>query len=179
MSEHCTPYCDQMSNKDATASSLSGDLTPRIMRATRKFHARKRRTPPHPFRHRNMIRMVPRISMLVVAVIVAMDGSSNGPRIRGGALAFVPNSPAPIVPKRRIRQQPPSVSSSALFGIKGFRGWFEKTFPSAVVPIPKGSKGAPPHEQHSESFDHVLIDANQLLHIAMRRSHSPSHPSCS
>ena len=80
-----------------------------------------------------------------------------------------------------------SSTTTTLYGIKGFRGWFERTFPTAVVPIPrakgKSAKGGKSRKsadsnddgQHSDHFDHVLVDVNQLLHVAMRRSNSPNH----
>lgn len=58
-------------------------------------------------------------------------------------------------------------SSTALMGIKGFRAWFESQFPSAI----HGFSKAGSHEE----FDHVLIDINQLLHIALRKSRSDGH----
>jgi hypothetical protein len=61
-----------------------------------------------------------------------------------------------------------SSSSTSLNGIKGFRGWFESQFPSAIVAIPNdGSR--------HETFDHVLIDMNQILHIVLRKSRSDGH----
>lgn len=58
-------------------------------------------------------------------------------------------------------------SSTRLFGIKGFRAWFESQFPDAITAIPK--------YESKEVFDHVLIDINQLLHVAVRRSTSDDH----
>ena len=48
-------------------------------------------------------------------------------------------------------------SSSALLGIKGFRAWFETTFPNAMI-----SPISPSNGDHDE-FDHVLVDLNQIL----------------
>lgn len=74
-----------------------------------------------------------------------------------------------------------------LRGIRGFRGWFEETFPDAVTTLqhpPKRSsstkgrrKSASGDSNHldSDTFEHVLIDINQLLHIALRRSRNNSH----
>jgi len=53
-------------------------------------------------------------------------------------------------------------SVTKLNGIKGFRGWFESQFPDAISEIPRANS--------QETFDHVLIDINQLLHISLRRS---------
>lgn len=61
----------------------------------------------------------------------------------------------------------PGSRTTRLFGIKGFRGWFESQFPQAIIDIPK--KGS------QEDFDHVLVDLNQLLHICVRRSRSDEH----
>ena len=61
-----------------------------------------------------------------------------------------------------------SSSSTSLNGIKGFRAWFESQFPDAIVAIPNdGSR--------QETFDHVLIDMNQILHIVLRKSRSDGH----
>ena len=51
----------------------------------------------------------------------------------------------------------PHSSSSALLGIKGFRAWFETTFPNAMM-----SPISPSNGDHDE-FDHVLVDLNQIL----------------
>ena len=51
----------------------------------------------------------------------------------------------------------PHSSSSALLGIKGFRAWFETTFPNAMI-----SPISPSNGDHDE-FDHVLVDLNQIL----------------
>jgi len=165
--------------RNTSTSQVKGDLTGSRsmalgMRASQRVSPSRCRTLPL-LRHPNMLpRIRVHVGVLVVIVLTTMMKSSGGPRIRS-ASAFVPHPTPVVVPKSRIRPHDnPAASASALFGIKGFRGWFEKTFPSAVVPIPK-STGASPDEQHGESFDHVLIDANQLLHIAMRRSKSPSH----
>lgn len=48
-----------------------------------------------------------------------------------------------------------------LCGIKGFRGWFSGRFPSAYTEIDV--------TVDTEEFDHVLIDMNQMLHVALRR----------
>ena len=52
-------------------------------------------------------------------------------------------------------------------GIKGFRAWFESQFPRAMRDLDKDTA--------HETFDHVLIDMNQLLHIALRRAVSEGH----
>jgi XRN 5'-3' exonuclease N-terminus len=52
-------------------------------------------------------------------------------------------------------------------GVRGFRGWFESQFPKSVYEIPKATS--------NESFDHVLVDVNALLHICLRRSRSDGH----
>jgi hypothetical protein len=58
-------------------------------------------------------------------------------------------------------------SSTAAMGIKGFRSWLESQFPDSIVDMPK--------ERAIETFDHVLIDMNQLLHIVLRKSRSDGH----
>jgi 5'-3' exonuclease len=62
-----------------------------------------------------------------------------------------------------------SSTTTSLNGIKGFRAWFESQFPfPAIVAIPNdGSR--------QETFDHVLIDMNQILHIVLRKSRSDGH----
>ena len=67
----------------------------------------------------------------------------------------------------RRRRTTTTTTTSTLYGIKGFRAWFESQFPDAITGIP--SKGS------QEFFDHVLIDINQLLHVAVRRSSSDDH----
>ena len=75
-----------------------------------------------------------------------------------------------------------------LNGIRGFRSWFESQFPNAMTTIQhphrkskdRGSKPATGQEQsseqfQSETFHHVLIDMNQLLHITLRRARSEGH----
>ena len=100
-------------------------------------------------------------------------------------------------------------SSTTLWGIKGFRGWFESQFGTAMTPLPKvrirtsspasrkrratntgnnnnnNNKEASSSSSESEnddndeslcdSFDHVLVDMNQLLHVCLRRSRSDGH----
>jgi hypothetical protein len=60
-----------------------------------------------------------------------------------------------------------SLTLSPLSGIKGFRGWYESQFPSAIVGFDK--RGS------HENFDHVLIDVNQILHTTLRKSQSENH----
>lgn len=73
-------------------------------------------------------------------------------------------------------------------GIKGFRSWFESTFPSAVDTISpdpfdkrknynkKGTNNDNNNSKKSkfepEVFDHVLIDANQFLHTTLRKAYN-------
>ncbi len=81
----------------------------------------------------------------------------------------------------------PSYRTTHLFGIKGFRSWFEGTFPSAVTTItttsPDRYRGNRGRKQHNinrngesgfqpETFDHVLIDANQFLHTTLRKAYN-------
>ena len=88
------------------------------------------------------------------------------------------------------RQRPPRTSTT-LYGIKGFRKWFEYQFPSAITYIPRIGDPLLDDEQDDEemvstrqtnstlksrdTFDHVLIDMNQLLHTTMRRARSEGH----
>lgn len=81
------------------------------------------------------------------------------------------------------------VYSSSLFGIKGFRAWFETRFPDSIVNIDvpdaneknrgntKNQKSAKQAASSSsqEYFDHVLIDMNQILHVVLRRSRNEEH----
>jgi hypothetical protein len=52
-------------------------------------------------------------------------------------------------------------------GVPGFRTWFESQFPKSVYEIPKAAS--------NESFDHVLVDVNALLHICLRKSRTDGH----
>lgn len=56
-----------------------------------------------------------------------------------------------------------SSTTTKLCGIKGLRAWFEDTYPDSIARIDTTSQ---------DSFDHVLVDMNQVLHIVMRRSRS-------
>lgn len=76
-------------------------------------------------------------------------------------------------------------------GIRGFRGWFESQFGDALIELPKQrtttgspspkSKSQAAHKSTSQktpttdTFDHVLIDVNQLLHVCIRKSRSDGH----
>ncbi|GMH52731.1 hypothetical protein TrRE_jg4469, partial [Triparma retinervis] len=57
--------------------------------------------------------------------------------------------------------QPTLRTQTKLWGIKGFRRWFSEEFPKAYTEIDMTSD--------TEEFDHVLIDMNQILHVALRR----------
>lgn len=61
-------------------------------------------------------------------------------------------------------------SKLVLFGIRGFRGWFESQFPDAMMEISHDKSS-----RQSESFHHLLIDVNQLLHVTLRRARSEGH----
>lgn len=83
----------------------------------------------------------------------------------------------------------PSRISSALFGIRGFRAWFESQFPDAMVALsPSLSSSINDNATGgtvtansrcstctAQVFDHVLVDLNQLLHIVVRKSRSDEH----
>ncbi|KAL7471187.1 hypothetical protein ACHAXS_011494 [Conticribra weissflogii] len=84
--------------------------------------------------------------------------------------------------------------TTKLYGIKGFRSWFQSTFPSAVAKIDHGYKFNPSQKNsrqtrktksrdkssgdvtdyyyQPEIFDHVLIDANQFIHSTLRKSYN-------
>jgi hypothetical protein len=103
----------------------------------------------------------------------------------GTCTAFHQSLPTPIkrpqpissgsrIPKHYPRlgladTRPPErwTSSTAIMGIKGFRSWFESQFPHAMCDMPKDSA--------HDTFDHVLIDMNQLLHICLRKSRTEGH----
>ena len=72
--------------------------------------------------------------------------------------AFIARSSRPSIAQR---------TNTAIMGIKGFRAWLETKFPECVVDMPR--------DNASETFDHVLIDMNQLLHVVLRRSRSDGH----
>uniref|UniRef100_A0A7S4EEN9 Xrn1 N-terminal domain-containing protein n=1 Tax=Pseudo-nitzschia australis TaxID=44445 RepID=A0A7S4EEN9_9STRA len=95
------------------------------------------------------------------------------------AFAFVPRSsktipsstrkittpqPTPIsrITHSRITSFPSTATTTTLFGIKGFRAWFQDQFPNAIRNVDVS--------QHTDRFDHVLIDMNQILHVILRRS---------
>jgi hypothetical protein len=61
-------------------------------------------------------------------------------------------------------------SNTQLHGIRGFRSWFESQFPDAMSTIEHSHK-----KKQTETFHHVLVDMNQLLHIVLRRSRSEGH----
>ena len=73
-----------------------------------------------------------------------------------------------------------NIHQTKLYGIKGFRSWFESAFPSAVTTIhpdhPTTSASAVTSSSTSkhqpETFDHVLIDANQILHTTLRKAYN-------
>ena len=61
-----------------------------------------------------------------------------------------------------VRTKSSSTTSTALFGIKGFRSWFQEQFPNAVRHVDV--------DTYQDKFDHVLVDMNQILHVILRRS---------
>lgn len=72
-----------------------------------------------------------------------------------------------------------NIHQTKLYGIKGFRSWFESAFPSAVTTIhpdhPTTSASAvtsSTSKYQPETFDHVLIDANQILHTTLRKAYN-------
>lgn len=72
-----------------------------------------------------------------------------------------------------------NIHQAKLYGIKGFRSWFESAFPSAVTTIhpdhPTTSASAvtsSTSKYQPETFDHVLIDANQILHTTLRKAYN-------
>ena len=66
-----------------------------------------------------------------------------------------------------FHSQPKPTSKTSLMGIKGFRSWFESQFPNAMLDMVAS--------ESNDSFDHVLVDMNQLLHICIRKSRSDGH----
>jgi hypothetical protein len=90
-------------------------------------------------------------------------------------LVTVPFSDS-FIPRTRRSQSMPMATSRlcpthpsllVLNGISGFRSWFESQFPESVVAINVDSS--------EETFDHVLLDMNHVIHIVMRRSRSEEH----
>jgi len=61
-------------------------------------------------------------------------------------------------------------TATSLNGIKGFRSWFESTFPNAMTELDSST-----NDNISQEFDHVLIDMNQLLHVSLRRARNEDH----
>eukprot|EP00571_Detonula_confervacea_P015146 CAMPEP_0172308176 /NCGR_PEP_ID=MMETSP1058-20130122/8858_1 /TAXON_ID=83371 /ORGANISM="Detonula confervacea, Strain CCMP 353" /LENGTH=934 /DNA_ID=CAMNT_0013020539 /DNA_START=24 /DNA_END=2828 /DNA_ORIENTATION=- len=102
-------------------------------------------------------------------------------------VAFLPPTSYQILSKPLVGGQKCDVDnrgikSTHLMGIKGFRSWFESTFPSAVVtirpPLPDrynkntGKNSGSSTNFQPETFDHVLIDANQFLHTTLRKAYN-------
>ena len=101
--------------------------------------------------------------------------------------------------QNRIQTSPHFRHSTHLQGIRGFRSWFESQFPDAMTTLhhtrqPKNNhkstakeknksqdKRKKKQQQHAErpsdcdTFHHVLIDVNQLLHVTLRRSRTEGH----
>ena len=65
-------------------------------------------------------------------------------------------------------------SQTNLLGIKGFRSWFDSVFPSALTVINPVDREAAGSKFQPDVFDHVLIDANQLLHTTLRMAYNIS-----
>ncbi len=57
--------------------------------------------------------------------------------------------------------------NSQLHGIRGFRIWFETQFPESIVSINADAS--------EDTFDHVLLDMNHMIHMVLRRSRSEEH----
>jgi len=81
--------------------------------------------------------------------------------ISSSTRTIAPQSTSTAKTKTRTKSTP---SATTLFGIKGFRTWFQDQFPNAVRNVDVS--------EHQDSFDHVLIDMNQILHVILRRSRS-------
>ena len=97
-----------------------------------------------------------------------------------------------IIQHHQPRQGHHQPKTTTLYGIKGFRSWFESAFPSSLQkvqhPPPVNRKKMPPknrgkikHQYRSnnnkqyaevepEIYDHVLIDGNQFLHSGLRKA---------
>lgn len=79
------------------------------------------------------------------------------------------------------KQQGYLQTESALYGIRGFRKWFEQQFPSAITYLPnlgyedENKRTETTSSNSHDSFDHVVIDMNQMLHTTMRRARSEGH----
>ena len=80
-------------------------------------------------------------------------------------------------------------NKSSLFGIKGFRAWFEHQFPTSVSYQDEELLNRIHNNNHHNhnnnnktkkkkaitTKSHILIDMNQLLHTALRRSKNEDH----
>lgn len=96
-----------------------------------------------------------------------------------------------IIQPRQPRRGHQQLKTTTLYGIKGFRSWFESAFPSSLQkvqhPPPVNRKKVPPknrgkikpHKRNNnkqyaevepEIYDHVLIDGNQFLHSGLRKA---------
>lgn len=105
--------------------------------------------------------------------------------------SLAPNSNSNINTNTCINTGTSTSTSTALNGIRGFRSWFESQFPDAMTTIqhPHNFKANNQQSQsnqqsaqsqsqpqfQSETFHHVLVDMNQLLHVTLRRSRSEGH----
>ena len=101
--------------------------------------------------------------------VLSIEQSSNTRRIHNNlqknpavARSFPSSSSSlsTIIPSTTVTKS--SSTSTALFGIKGFRSWFQEQFPNAVRHVDV--------DKYQDKFDHVLVDMNQILHVILRRS---------
>ncbi len=121
----------------------------------------------HPFK---------RLSRVVILCCIVVHALSSVTDKIPTASAFVPHSHH-FVSTERISTSPiktipqlsnptskssTTITKTSLFGIKGFRAWFQDQFPNAVSIVDVS--------EHPDTFDHVLIDMNQILHTVLRRS---------
>ena len=110
---------------------------------------------------------ISRVSRLIVCLYFSFQACSLVTDITPKTSAFVHHSET--IPVSRTRTKVATIplrttptSPTALFGIKGFRKWFQDQFPNAVRNVNVS--------EHPDTFDHVLIDMNQILHVVLRRS---------
>ena len=118
------------------------------------------------------------------AVFGANGAMYSRPGVNHICCSFISNQYVGSVP------QPHPQRPSPLYGIKGFRSWFESSFPTSMVTLdvptvkqkhpndkekkqPVSPKINKKHKNYlPQIYDHVLIDANQYLHSTLRRAYN-------
>ena len=123
------------------------------------------------FSFRSMLLPVGKLAKLLVVCLAV-------PILLIDAFRISPLREAPTTAPGRLKLSSLSIKrkGTCLYGIRGFRAWFESQFPKALAEIPFHYKIVAGNARTPyEYFDHVLIDMNQLLHTNLRKSKSDEH----